>query len=236
LNGRSLQDFLAHNLPELPAAAQERLKRDYSLDDYTASVIAGDPPAIRIYDDAVETARKQVPGHDSGTIIPQTVANFLCNDLFSLIREDEERRRDAVGEVVQTALGKTASTAYSNVTGPQLGELISLLLQGTISTTMAKKLLVLLYIEEVGGVPSEVAKNHGLQLISDPFALQQLCRATIAEYPDQVGQYRKGGKNVSKVKKFLVGKAMASSQGNAHPERLHEALDYVLEEVASGVQ
>jgi aspartyl-tRNA(Asn)/glutamyl-tRNA(Gln) amidotransferase subunit B len=160
----------------------------------------------------------------------------LCNDLFSLIREDEERRRDAVGEVASTASGKTASTDYSNVTGPQLGELISLLWQGTISTTMAKKLLTLLYHQEVGGIPLEVAKKHGLQLISDPVALQQLCRATTEEYPDQLGQYRKGGKNVSKVKKFLVGKAMASSQGNAHPERLHEALDYVLEEVAPGVQ
>jgi aspartyl-tRNA(Asn)/glutamyl-tRNA(Gln) amidotransferase subunit B len=231
-----LENFLAQNLPELPAAAQERLKRDYCVDNYTASVIAGDPPAIRIYDDAVETVRKQVPGLGNDTIITKTVANFLCNDLFSLIREDEERRRDGAGDLSYTAWDNAASMDYSIVTGSQLGALIALLLQGTISTTMAKKLLVLLYHEEVGGIPSEVAKKHGLQLISDTVELRRLCRATMEDYPDQLDQYRKGGKHVFKMKKFLVGKAMASSQGNAHPERLHEALDDVLEEVAPGVQ
>jgi Asp-tRNA(Asn)/Glu-tRNA(Gln) amidotransferase B subunit len=35
--------------------------------------------------------------------------------------------------------------------------------------------------------------------------------------------------------KLFTGKAMAASRGNAHPERLREALLEVLEEVAPGV-
>ncbi|CAB9518886.1 Aspartyl/glutamyl-tRNA(Asn/Gln) amidotransferase subunit B [Seminavis robusta] len=228
----SVLDYLAEYLPELPDAARERLAQEYQLDEYTARVIAGDPPAIRICDQAVATAQTALLPDDNSSSreIAQTVAKFLCNDLFALIRDEEGRRRAYEGAVADN------NGEYSNITGPQLGEIVVLLLNGTISTTMAKKLLALLYQEELGQSPSEVAKRHGLQLISDHQTLERLCHETLEQNPEQLEQYRRGGKHVAKMKKFLVGKAMSHSRGNAHPERLHEALEVVLEEVAPGVQ
>ena len=132
---------------------------------------------------------------------------------------------------------KDASHRYSAVSGQQLGDVVALQLQGTISTTMSRKLLGVLYHDPAaqGRPPSEVAEQHGLQLIADAEALRAICRETLQQHPESLEQYQKGGKHVTKMNKFLVGKAMAHSRGNAHPERLREALEEVLEELAPGV-
>jgi len=229
-------------MPELPEAAKDRLQQDYGLDAYTASVIAGDPPAIRIYDEAVQAAHDNLllllSSRDSSTSesllskdVPNTVANLLCNELFYHIRDEEERRREMEG-----GYDVRGDVPYSTVNGQQLGEVAALQLHGTISTTMSRKLLYILYHEEHGRKPSQVAKERGLQLIEDSQTLRTICRETIDQHPDSLEQYKKGGKHVIKMKKFLVGKSMAHSRGNAHPERLHEALEEVLEELAPGVE
>lgn len=226
------------------------MQNDYNLDVYTATVISGDPPAIQLYDEAVQSARdhlrslqsslsknKQIWDKDD---VPHAVANLLCNELFSLIREREEKLR-VLEDTTTASTTVEKDTAYSAVNGEQLGEVIALQLHGTISTTMSRKLLGVLHeeFEEHGHQTpvSSVAQRHGLQLIADAAALQALCRETILEkHPECLEQYKQGGKHVMKMKKFLVGKAMAHSRGNAHPERLHEALEEVLEELAPGVE
>ena len=232
-DGQSLEDFLAEKLPELPDAARERLVQQYKLDDYTATVIAGDPPAIRIYDDAVQAAKHSLPNDESNNLkdVPIFVANLLCNELFSLIRGEEESRRETEEENI-----KSNEHRYSTVSGKQLGELAALQITGTISATMAKRLLHILFHEEVGRQPEKVAKERGLELISDVERLRTICREAIDQHPDTLQKYKKGGKHVTKMKKLLVGKAMAHSQGNAHPERIHEALEDVLQELAPGIQ
>lgn len=201
---------------------------DYGLSDYVASVLAGDPPSIALYDEAVKVAR-QIVSDDHRKIVPNAVAKFLCNDLFSLIREQSEKDHAQFGD-------DNSQTTYSTVDGQQLGELVGLQLEGSISSTMAAKILAVLFKEEIGRNPSDVANERGYKLISDPEVLRDICRETISNFPKQLDDYKKGGKFVQKMKKFFVGKAMALSKGNAHPERLHEALGDVLLQLAPGVE
>ncbi|CAB9499925.1 Aspartyl/glutamyl-tRNA(Asn/Gln) amidotransferase subunit B [Seminavis robusta] len=189
----SVSNFFDEYLPDLPDAARERLEREYQLDEYTPVSLPGILRAIRIYDQAVATAQAALLPDNNSREIAQTVAKFLCNDLFALIRDEEERRRAYEGAVADSSNGE-----YSNITGPQLGEIVVLLLNGTISTTMAKKLLALLYQEELGQSPSEVAKRHGLQLISDRQTLERLCHETLEQNPEQLEQYRRGGKHAQR--------------------------------------
>jgi Asp-tRNA(Asn)/Glu-tRNA(Gln) amidotransferase B subunit len=58
-----------------------------------------------------------------------------------------------------------------------------------------------------------------------------LCRETINNSPKEMERYKLGGKFAKKITKFLLGKAMGTSRGNAHPERLQEALVEILEEI-----
>jgi Asp-tRNA(Asn)/Glu-tRNA(Gln) amidotransferase B subunit len=81
--------------------------------------------------------------------------------------------------------------------------------------------------------PRQVAANPGLELISDPVQLLSISRQVVSEHPEEVKVYRKGGKFVTKMQKLFTGKCMAACQGNAHPERLREAVEQALEEAAS---
>jgi len=174
-------------MPELPEAAKSRLQDDYNLDAYTASVIASDPPAIRIFDEAVKAANDSLIASDNTTSevslkdVPTTIANLLCNELFSLIREDEEERRSDEIESFDTK-----DVPYSTVDGQQLGEIVALQLNGTMSATMSKKLVGILYHEEHGRRPSQVAQERGLQLISDMEALRNICRDIIDLNPESL--------------------------------------------------
>jgi aspartyl-tRNA(Asn)/glutamyl-tRNA(Gln) amidotransferase subunit B len=237
LNGcASVQEFVDQHLPELPAQALERLMQVYGLSAYQATVVAADPPAIRLLDTAIATALQQldndnnVDDENSGNNkrvkeIAQSAANLLSNELFKLVKEDNPDDS-----------GDTISVRASTVTGEQLGEIVVLLTRNTISNTMAKKLLAVLYHEEETGVsPSKVAEARGFELVTDPEQLRDLCRNVMTSHPDELLVYQRGGKFVGKMIKLFTGKAMAASQGNAHPERLREALLEVLEEVAPGM-
>jgi aspartyl-tRNA(Asn)/glutamyl-tRNA(Gln) amidotransferase subunit B len=241
LDGMSLEEFVASRLPELPEDARLRLQRDYGLSDYMATVIVGDPPAIRMFDEAVQVALLELStkGDDDDQIkdgrkhsISEVVANLLCNELFALVRELETQQLIQEG---QLDVAGTTSVRYSKVTGSQLGGVVVLVVEGTISNTMAKQLLRVLYEEhtELQDIsPRQVAKDRGFQLITDAGTIQQFCRNVIEQHPDELDRYKLGGKYATKITKFLLGKAMAASQGNAHPERLREILVEVLEEIA----
>ena len=222
--GMDIESFIERTLPELPQDARKRLQQEYKLSDYLAGVLIGDPPAITMFDVAVLEARKQVVGEKESRAVPETAANLLCNGLFAIVRENEVK--------IKEELGEENSVKFSNVDGEQLGELVALLVEGTISNTMAKQILRILHEEEKGKKPRQVVEERGIKLITAEKDLAKICHAVISSSPKEMERYKLGGKFVGKIKKFLLGKAMATSKGNAHPERLNEVLSEVLDEVA----
>ncbi|OEU08441.1 Glutamyl-tRNA amidotransferase B subunit, partial [Fragilariopsis cylindrus CCMP1102] len=217
LDEKDVETYLDIHLPELPDDARQRLVDDYGLSEYLASVLTGDPPAIEFFDESI-----------SGT-----VANLLCNELFALVREFELQRLIEEGLVDiggGGGGGDSSSIRFSRVTGSQLGEVVALLLKGLISNTMAKQLLRALYTTRPTKTisPRKLALERGFQLITDTEKLDALCRETIENSPREMERYKLGGKFAKKITKFLLGKAMGTSRGNAHPERLQEVLVEIL--------
>lgn len=223
LDGLSINDFVATRMPELPEATVERLKNQFGLPQDVAIVITGDPPAIAFYEEAVRVAQHALGG--GSRKLGKTVSNWLCNDLFGLVKEAAEDE-------------ELASVQHSVVSPSQLGELVVLLEEGTVSTPMGKKLLVAMYKEDIGRSPREIADERDWKVISDLDQLKRICRAVVNDTANmsQVEQYKTGGREAQRIKKFFVGKIMAASRGNAHPELLQDALGEVLDEVAPGVE
>jgi aspartyl-tRNA(Asn)/glutamyl-tRNA(Gln) amidotransferase subunit B len=223
LDGLSVDEFVTKMMPELPEATVDRLKKDYGLPEDVAIVITGDPPAIAFYEEAVRVAQAALGGESKK--LGKTVSNWLCNNLFGLVKEAAEDE-------------DLSSIQQSTVSGAQLGELVVLIEEGIVSTPLGKKLLAAMYKEDVGKSPREISDERGWKVVSDMEQLKQICRdvTTDAQNESQLEQYKTGGKQVRKMTKFFVGKAMGASRGNAHPELLQEALNEVLEEVAPGVE
>ena len=246
LGEKNVQKFLDDHLPELPDDARQRLIQRHGLSEYLASVLTNDPPAIKFFNESVHEARDQMAKSESSYYgerekrkIPETVANLLCNELFSLVREFETKRLIEEGFLEESGgsgVGHTSSIRFSRVKGSQLGEIVALLTEGSISNTMAKQLLKALYNDTVKNSiqltisPRILAQELGYQLITDAEELADICHWTISNSPTEMERYKLGGKFAKKIEKYLFGKAMGKSCRNAHPERLKEILTEILEQ------
>jgi aspartyl-tRNA(Asn)/glutamyl-tRNA(Gln) amidotransferase subunit B len=235
----SLQEFLEDNLPELPEEATNRLTNEYGIPEASALIITSDRPAILFFEDAIARCITELKeGNQISTDkVSISIANWLCNDVFALIKESAMKKE---GEDTETEgfLNHPISVEHSNVDSTRLGSLVALILNKTVSTTQGKKLLGVMYNEDMNSLPLEIAEQNNWKLISDLNQLKTLCRDVIMDGKNakQFEQYKQGGKNVRKMTKFFTGKIMAESRGNAQPEILGTALQIMLEELAPGVE
>lgn len=243
LCGMSLADFLSE-LPELPEEATSRLMEEFGLAEDLALVITADRHAIALYEDAVRVVFRESEGNDrSAKSVPLAVANWLCNDVFgrlkeSATRKDGEALKDGVpGSDDVSTQNHPISVEHSNVDAERLGSLVALVVDGTVSTPMAKKILSVMFSEDLTSGPREIADARGWKVITDRNELQALCGRVVQDDRNkkQLEQYRQGGKHIQKITKFFVGKVMAESRGNAHPELAAEELMKVLNEFESDV-
>ena len=127
--------------------------------------------------------------HDS----PQAVANWIVNEL---LRELKDR------EIENLPFG-----------GKEIGHLVALVEEGTISGRTAKDVFARLVRE--GGDPREIVRAEGVEQISDPAALRAIVEGAIDGHPDQAARYRAGQ---SGLLGFFVGQAMRETGGRANPE------------------
>ena len=231
----SLDEYIDMHMPESAEDAKSRLVDEYGLTEDVAAVITGDPPAIALFGLTVETAKSELESTRSEDIdkadmkkLSTLAANWLCNDLFALVKKSAVKDID---EGSEGGLNHPISVEYSTVDGQRLGALIAMLANNLLTTPMAKKVLNIMYEEEDShSHPKDIAKVNGWEVISDMEALIQLCESVVLDSTNasQLEQYKLGGKKVWKIEKFFVGKIMGVSKGNAHPERMKEALSIVL--------
>jgi len=243
-------------LPELPEQATRRLMDQYGITETMALTITADRHAITMFEDTIIVVYNCMIGHShEGQVddelkqrVPETVANWMCNDLFALVKEsatditiDEKSTTSHLDEVTEdgeeAVLNHPLSVAYSKVDAGRLGSLIALVLNDRISTTQGKKILTIMYKEALDDSPLSIAESKGWRLITDAAQLDLFCRTVVLDPANtrQLEQYKLGGKHVWKISKFFLGKIMSESQGNAHPELLSAALTKVLGEIAPGI-
>jgi len=257
-DGMTLSEFLKKYMPESAEDATARLMKQYSLGESVATLIASDPPAIGFFEDAVSVAKAELRVKDDdsraeeksleeeqqqtdntiiddNSIVSALVANYLCNDLYALIKKSaiEEAGDD---EDKRATLLNSISVDQSTVDSQRIGLLIAMIVNGSLTTSMAKKILTMMYKDEITSSPRDIATANGWEVISDVEVLTQLCKDVVhnPENTKQLEQYKQGGKNTWKIEKFFIGKVMAQSNGNAHPEKMKEALTSVLEKGVSG--
>ena len=237
----SLEEYIEMHMPESAEDAKSRLVSEYGLTEDIATVITGDPPAIALFELTVKTAKSELESMRSEEIdkadmkkLSTLAANWLCNDLFALVKKNAIK--DIDNDSSEGGLNHPISVEYSTVDGQRLGALIAMLANDLLTTPMAKKVLSIMYEEEDShSHPKDIAKTNGWEVISDMETLTQLCESVVLDSKNagQLEQYKLGGKKIWKIEKFFVGKIMGASKGNAHPERMKEALSIVLSKVTS---
>lgn len=173
---------LKAHLPELPDDKKERFVRELGLSVYDASVLVSEK-AIADYFEAVANGRDG-----------KLAANWVINDLLG-------------------ALNKAGKAIEETPVSPgQLGGIIDLIKDGTISGKLAKDLFEIVWNE--GGVPAEIVESRGMKQVTDTGAIEKAVDEIIAANPDQVA------KVVAKpsLAGWFVGQVMKATGGKANPQ------------------
>jgi aspartyl-tRNA(Asn)/glutamyl-tRNA(Gln) amidotransferase subunit B len=179
---------LKADLPELPDKKQARFVTEYGLGAEEAGVLVAERATAEFF----ETVAK---GRDA-----KAAANWVTGDLF--------------GALNKMGLG----IEESPVVAAQLGGLIDLIADGTISGRIAKD--VFAEMVETGADPAAIVESKGLRQVTDTGAIEAAVDAALAANPAQVAQYATN----PKVLGFFVGQVMKATQGKANPALVNELL------------
>jgi len=108
--------------------------------------------------------------------------------------------------------------ASSPVSTNQLGTILDLIAQGTISGKIAKDVFEIVWSE--GGNPREIVEKRGLKQVTDIGAIEKIVDDIVTTNPDKVADAKSNPKAIG----WFVGQAMKASGGKANPQALNEIL------------
>ncbi|HEY3583006.1 MAG TPA: Asp-tRNA(Asn)/Glu-tRNA(Gln) amidotransferase subunit GatB, partial [Casimicrobiaceae bacterium] len=185
------QAFVAElkaHLPELPDDKRARFMREYALSAYDAGVLVTE----RATADYFEAVAK---GRDA-----KAAANWVINELFGRLNKEG---RDI---------------AASPVAAAQLGGMLDLIAEGTISGRIAKDLFEVLWSE--GGDPRAIVEARGMKQVTDLGAIEKTVDEIIAKNPDKVADAKTNPKAIG----WFVGQVMKASGGKASPQTVNALL------------
>ena len=186
------QDFLDEcraSLPELPDAKRKRYE-GLGITPYNASVLTADVDIARWFDSLLESG-----------VEPKAAANWTASEYFGALN-----RLDL-------------NIADSPITAAQAGELLKLVQDGTLSTTLAKQVFEIML--DTGDPPSKIVEERGLRQTSDTGAIDSAVDSVLAANADKVADYKAGKQALFG---FFVGQVMKAMAGKANPKMVNERL------------
>ncbi|MHC5653153.1 Asp-tRNA(Asn)/Glu-tRNA(Gln) amidotransferase subunit GatB [Stappia sp.] len=181
-------DELAKDLPELPDEKKARFVSDYGVTPYDADILVME----RASADFFEAVAK---GRDA-----KLAANWVINEFFGRLNKEGTDLED------------------SPVSADQLGGLIDLVKDGTISGKIAKDLFEILWSE--GGNPAEIVETRGMKQVTDLGAIEAEVDKIIAANPEKAAQ----AKEKPGLLGWFVGQVMKATGGKANPQAVNDLL------------
>jgi aspartyl-tRNA(Asn)/glutamyl-tRNA(Gln) amidotransferase subunit B len=180
---------LRAGLPELPDAKKARFVAEYGLSANDAGILVAEKETA-FYFERVARGRNA-----------KVAANWVMGDLF--------------GALNRVGLG----VEQSPVSAEQLGALIDLIADGTISGRLAKDVFAEMVAS--GSDPAAIVEAKGLRQLTDTSAIEAAIDAVLAAHADKAAEYRAGR---DKLYGFFVGQVMRATQGKANPALVNQLL------------
>jgi aspartyl-tRNA(Asn)/glutamyl-tRNA(Gln) amidotransferase subunit B len=179
---------LAKDLPELPQEKRARFISELKLSPYDASVLVLEKSSA----DYFELVAK---GRDA-----KMAANWVINELFGRLNKEN------------------IEIENSPIAPSQLGGLIDLIANQTISGKIGKDLFEILWVE--GGDPLVIVEKRGMKQVTDTGAIEKVIDEVIAANPEKAEQARAKPAMLG----WFVGQVMKQSGGKANPGMLNDML------------
>ena len=175
-------------LPELPESRKERYLTEYGLSEKDANIITSSKYLSDLFEQASKICNN-----------PKAVNNWIISDISRILNETEM-------EPIQIPFDSK-----------QLAKLVILIDKGTISSSIAKKVLVEMF--EHPRDPEDIIDEKGWVQISDENAIKEVVLKILENNPQSIADYKAGKQ---KALGFLVGQAMKETKGKANPQMLNK--------------
>jgi len=179
---------IAASLPELPDEKRARFMASYVLSPYDAGVLVAERETAEFFE-AVARGR-------DGKI----AANWVINELFGRLNKEGLAITD------------------SPVSAQQLGSIIDLVADQSISGRTAKELFELVWAE--GGDPRTMVEKRGLRQVTDAGAIEKAVSEILAANPDKAEQAR----SKPALLGWFVGQVLKATGGKANPQTVNSLL------------
>src|SRR5215467_6306196 len=186
-------EALKRGLPELPDEKKARFIADYGLSVYDAGVLVSERATAEFYEAVAK-------GRDG-----KSAANWVINELFGRLNKESK------------------GIDQSPLSASQLGAILDLIAEGSISGKIAKDLFDIVWNE--GGDPRAVVEARGMKQVTDLSAIETIIDAIIATNPDKVAQAKAKPTLIG----WFVGQVMRASSGKANPQAVNDLLKRKLE-------
>ena len=176
------------SLPELPESRKKRYLEDYELTLKAANFITSSKYYSNLFEEAVKRSNNA-----------KSVSNWIMSDIARILNEKEQEPEEIP------------------FSGEELGELVELIDKGTISSTIAKKVLEEMF--ENPAKPNDIIEAKGWKQISDEGEIKTIVLKILENNPQSVADFKAGKE---KALGFLVGQAMKETKGKANPQLLNK--------------
>ena len=181
-------ETIRKELPEMPESRKERYMNEIGLSEKDSNSITSSKFLSDLFEEA---------GKLSGNY--KAVCNWINSDIARILNEKEE------------------DPEQIPFNAEELAELVKLIDKGTISSSIAKKVLDELF--ENPRDPNKIIEEKGWVQISDESQIKEVVLKVLAENEQSVLDY-KAGKD--RALGYLVGQAMKQTKGKANPKMLNE--------------
>jgi aspartyl-tRNA(Asn)/glutamyl-tRNA(Gln) amidotransferase subunit B len=186
---QSFIDDIKKTLPELPDAKKHRFMKNYGLSIADASNLISE----RARADYFETA---VKGGDA-----KLTANWVLTELLGALNK----------------AGKDLE--QSPVSATQLGGLVALIANNTISGRIAKEVFAEMFATSKAA--AAIVEEKGLRQVTDTGAIEKIVDEVLKNNPDKIAEYKSGK---DKIFGFFVGQVLKQSGGKANPGMVNDLL------------
>lgn len=194
-------EYIRKTLIELPKAKKERFIKEYNLKENDVDLIIEDKKLADYLEKVISEYNFFSKDKNYDLII-----NYLLTDLRSLMLE---------GKIDFDRL---------KIKPEHFAHLIYLLKSNQLNSRLAKDILKEMFFS--GLDPTQIMKEKNLRVIKNENDLELIIKEVIEENEKAVLDYKKGKVNALK---FLIGKIMALTKGQAEPEVLEKLLKKILD-------
>lgn len=188
-------DLISASMPELPETKFKRFLTQYSLPEYDADILT-QQKSIADYFEQVCTITQDF----------KSASNWIMTDVLGYINEHKIEIEEFP------------------VSAENLGRLINLISNGTISSKIAKEVFSIMIQSNQN--PEIIVKEKNLVQISDEGELVKIIQSVLTKNQNQIEEYLSGK---DKVLGFFVGQIMKETKGKANPQLVNQLLKTELE-------